>query len=138
MKIRVFVAGAAMLALAAAMPASPVWAQTKGGLYVYHTSKVDKCPSLDWHVTVEPDNSLVGFVGWDNMKHMARLEGKLDKNGAFEMDAHESGGAGRNATVKGTATGNYLTIYIDGSGTACDKQVMQVPRFEGGLSGGGG
>jgi hypothetical protein len=85
----------------------------------------------------EPDGALTGFVAWDRMKHMARLEGMIGKDRTFKMDAQEVGGTGRKATVSGTA-GDYITAMIDSSGTACDKQVLQIPRDVGGLEGGGG
>lgn len=132
------VAQLALAALATAGSVSPAFAQAKGGLYVLHTRPTGSCPGLDWHVTVEPDGKLVGFVAWDAMKHMARLDGAMSKNGSFDMNAQEVGGATRKAVVKGAAAGDYITMSIDGSGTGCDKQIFQVPRFEGGLSGGGG
>lgn len=138
MKSASSIAKFAAIGLAAAASLTPAFAQVKGGLYVLHTSPVGKCPGLDWHVTVAPSGSLVGFVAWDQMKHMARLDGSIDKNGAFDMKAQEVGGTHRKAEVKGAATGDYITMSIEGSGTACDSQTFQVPRFEGGLSGGGG
>jgi hypothetical protein len=134
----VSIAKLALAALATAAALSPALAQTKGGLYVLHTRAVGSCPGLDWHVNVEPNGSLVGFVAWDQMKHMAKLEGSIAKNGSFDMNAQEVGGAARKAVVKGAAAGDYITMSIDGSGTGCDKQIFQVPRFEGGTSGGGG
>jgi hypothetical protein len=128
----------AVIAVATATSLTPALAQQKGGLYVLHTRPVGSCPGLDWHVTVEPGGALVGFVAWDQMKHMAKLEGSIAKDGAFEMGAQEVGGANRKASVKGRASGDYITMSIAGSGTGCDNQLFQVPRFEGGLSGGGG
>jgi hypothetical protein len=129
----------AAASLGAAASHDPAVAQAaKGGLYAFHTRAVGACPGLDWHITVEPNGGLIGFVAWDQMKHMARLAGNLNKDRSFEMNAEEVGGAGRKATVKGTAAGDYITASIDGSGTGCDKQVLQIPRVTGGLQGGGG
>jgi hypothetical protein len=93
---------------------------------------------MDWHIVTEPDGKLMGFVAWDRMTHMARLEGMINKDRTFKMDAQEVGGTSRKATVSGTAAGDYITAMIDGSGTACDKQVLQIPRDVGGPEGGGG
>jgi hypothetical protein len=69
---------------------------------------------------------------------MARLQGKLNKDGSFDLAAQEVGGANRKATVKGTAAGNYINAQISGSGTACDGDNLAIPRVVGGLGGGGG
>jgi hypothetical protein len=138
MKSNRLLAKVAVIALAAAGSWSPALAQNKGGLYVYHTRPNGGCPGLDWHITIEPNDSLVGFVAWDQMKHMARLAGTVNKDRSFEMDAQEVGGTERKATVKGTAGGDFITASIDGSGTACDKKLLQIPRNVGGLEGGGG
>lgn len=130
---------AALVALMTAALSIPAMAQQeKGGLYAFHTRAVGTCPGLDWHITVEPNGGLIGIVAWDQMKHMAKLAGSIDKDRTFEMDAQEVGGAGRKATVKGTAAGDYITAAIDGSGTGCDKKMLQIPRVTGGLEGGGG
>ena len=54
------------------------------------------------------------------------------------MKAKEVGGTGREATVSGKASGEYITAMIDGSGTVCDRKKLQIPRDVGGLEGGGG
>jgi hypothetical protein len=136
---RLFGTRVAMVALSAATLCTPVLAQTgKGQLYAFHTRPVvGGCPGLDWHVTLGPDGTLVGFVAWDNMQHMARLEGKIQRNRAFTMQAQEVGGS-RTATVKGVAAGQYINMQVDGSGTPCDGVSLQIPRVTGGMGGGGG
>ncbi len=127
------------IALAATASWNPAFAQQeKGGLYVYHTRPAGGCPGLDWHITVEPSGMLVGFVAWDQMKHMARLSGMINKDRSFKMNAQEVGGTGRKATVTGSAAGDYIQASINGSGTACDNKMLQIPRDVGGLEGGGG
>jgi hypothetical protein len=133
--------GAAIgVAIAAVASVSPVSAQSgKPGLYAYPTAPVTGgCPGLDWHITVEPDNRLVGFVAWDQGQHMARLIGSINKDRSFEMQAEEVGGTGRKATVKGIAAGDDIKVVINGSGTACDGENLTIPRVVGGMSGGGG
>lgn len=139
MKPSIVLKTACVIALAATASLSPAAAQqAKGGLYVYHTGPSGGCPGLDWHIVTEPDGSLMGFVAWDQMKHMARLDGMMNKDRSFKMDAKEVGGSGRNATVSGTAAGDNIAAMINGSGTACDGKMLNIPRFAGGLEGGGG
>jgi hypothetical protein len=140
------IAKAAIIALSAAAVLNPAMAQrkekdltlAKGGLYAVSTRPASGCPGLDWHINVSPDNSLSGFVAWDHQQHMAKLEGKIDRDRTFTMQAQEVGGSGRTATIKGTAGGNNVAIAISGTGTPCDDVVLNVPRVTGGLGGGGG
>jgi hypothetical protein len=131
----------AMVGLLAAASCSPPGTPTaqpaKTNVFVYHTRPSGGCPGLDWHIVTEPDGSLMGFVAWDRMRHMARLEGKINPDRSFKMDAKEMS-TGRIATVTGTATGDYIMASINGSGTACDDKMLQIPRDDGGLEGGGG
>ena len=128
-----------VIGLAAIASLGPAAAQqAKGGLYVYHTGPSGGCPGLDWHIVTEPNGSLMGFVAWDQMKHMARLDGMIEQDRTFKMDAKEVGGSGRTATVSGKAAGTNIVAMINGSGTACDGKELNIPRFAGGLEGGGG
>ena len=139
MKPSAFLKSVFVITLAATALHGPAVAQqAKGGLYVYHTGPSGGCPGLDWHIVTEPNGGLMGFVAWDQMKHMARLEGTINTDRTFKMDAQEVGGAGRKATVSGKASGEFITAMIDGSGTACDRKELQIPRDVGGLEGGGG
>jgi hypothetical protein len=137
MKPTLLLAQAAAIGLMTAASLTPAMAQPMPtGLYAFHSRAMGKCPGLDWHVMVAPNGALSGFVAWDNMQHMARLTGMMNKDHTFQIDA--KGDSGKTAVVKGSATGDYLTASITGSGTACDDQVLQVPRAPGGLEGGGG
>jgi hypothetical protein len=120
---------AAVMALSVAASVSPAMAQPKKAqLYSYHTpAATGGCPGLDWHITVEPNDALIGFVAWDRGHHIARLEGQLNKDRSFEMDAVEVGGAQRKATVKGTAGGSYINVAIYNSGTPCDGINLPIP-----------
>lgn len=133
---------AAVVALATATMWGPASAQQAGapgraGLYVFHTRPQGGCPGLDWHLTIEKNGSIVGFVAWDQMRHMARLEGTINRDGSFKMDGQDTA-SGKTATVTGAARGSYIQSTIEGSGTACDGKMLQIPRDAGGLSGGGG
>lgn len=130
------------VALASALACTPAVAQKKvpasGSLYAFHTGRVDQCPGLDWHIVVQKNGTMEGFVGWDNMKHVATLNGMVQKDGTFRMNGKEVGGAGRTAVISGTAAGEYIYAMIEGSGSACDGKLLYVPRAVGGGSGGGG
>jgi hypothetical protein len=140
MRYRLFEAQIAIIALSAAASLSPALAQSgKPGLYAFHSGPVvGGCPGMDWHITLGPDDSLVGFVAWDQGKHMAKLAGAIKKDRSFEMDAQEVGGQARKATVKGTAGGDNINVQISGSGTPCDGTNIAIPRVVGGTGGGGG
>lgn len=126
---------ALLIGAATAMPA--LAQQNREQLYAFHTSSIGGCPGLDWHVVVAPNRALSGIVAWDNMKHMATLNGTLEANGAFLIKAKEQGGAQRSATVKGTAAGDYINASIEGSGTQCDGKPLAIPRVVGGAGGNG-
>jgi hypothetical protein len=145
MKPRMISAKIAVIAFSAAASLSYAQAQAiprhpsaRAQLYAFHTRPASGCPGLDWHLTVEPDNTITGFVGWDRMQHMARLEGTIARDRTFKMSGQEVGGTGKTATVDGRAGGTYLSIAISGTGTPCDDVVLNVPRVTGGLGGGGG
>jgi hypothetical protein len=145
MKVRTISAKIAVIALSAVVSFSfAANAQVqkrpspKAQLYAFKTRPASGCPGLDWHVTVEPDNTISGFVGWDRMQHMARLEGTIAKDRTFKINAQEVGNPARNAVISGRAGGTYLEIAISGTGTPCDDVILNVPRVVGGLGGGGG
>lgn len=140
MQSKMFSAAIVAAALSAAALLSPASAQQKkASFYAFHSSPVvGGCPGLDWHITRQPDNTVEGFVAWDRGQHMARLNGKVNKDNTFNLAAQEVGGQARKATVTGNASGDYINAQIHGSGTACDDVNLAIPRMEGGLSGGGG
>jgi hypothetical protein len=129
----------ATVVLSAAVSLSPALAQSGApGLYAYHTNPaVGGCPGLDWHITVGKDDSITGFVAWDQGKHVAKLAGSIAKDRTFEMNAEEVG-TGKKAVVKGSAGGTNISVQISGSGTACDSVILNIPRVVGGTGGGGG
>ena len=145
MELKRISAKIAVIALSAAVSWSAAQAQVlprhpspRAQLYAFHTRPASGCPGLDWHVTVEPDGAVSGFVGWDKMQHMARLEGQVAKDNTFKIDAQEVGNPSRTATILGRAGGSFVALSINGTGTACDNVVLNVPRVTGGLQGGGG
>ena len=102
------------------------------GMYVLHAKASGSCPALDWHIAVEPTSStdnLSGMIGWDNMKHVARVSGTLNPNTRlFEMTATEVGGEGRTAKIDGQLRlDGWLTANITGEGVNCKS--VTIPYY---------
>ncbi len=93
---------------------------------------------MDWHIVLGPDNSLVGFVAWDGMKHFAKVAGTLQTGRTFHLNAAEEGGQQRKGTVSGQVEDTFIVASLTGTKTGCDNQQISVPYFAGGLAGGGG
>jgi hypothetical protein len=51
----------------------------EGRIYALHSKAEGACPSLDWHIVVEPNGVLAGMIAWDDMKTMARATGELTR-----------------------------------------------------------
>ena len=140
MKSSLLVCTALGLVCVAVTACTPPQTQTgvRPGLYAFHTGQTPTCPGLDWHVTIEPDNGVNGFVAWNQGQHIARLAGTISPDGSFQTQATEVGGAGRKASVSGRAAGTNISIFISGTGTVCDNVMLNVPRVAGGVGGLGG
>jgi hypothetical protein len=139
MKLSILLASLPVIALSTIpIAGSAVAQQPKGRLYAFHSTPTGACPAMDWHVVLQPDNTLVGFIAWDDMKHLAKVSGTLETGRVFHMAAVEQGGAGRKGTVKGQVEDTFIVASLDGTKTGCDNQQISVPYFAGGLSGGGG
>jgi len=137
MKRTTLITYVALGGLAVTLPGIAAGEVPSKGLYSFHTGAMGSCPGLDWHVAVEPSGVVTGMVGWDQMTHVAKLEGNIQADGKFSLNAKEVNGP-RTATVTGSATGNYATLTISGTGGPCDGKTVQVPRSMSGLGGGGG
>ncbi len=124
--------------LAIAIAGSASAQQPNGRLYAFHSAPTGACPGMDWHVVLQPDQSLVGFIAWDDMKHVAKVSGKLETGRMFQMAAVEEGGAERKGTVKGQVEDSFIVASLQGTRTGCDNQQISVPYFASGLAGGGG
>jgi hypothetical protein len=117
------VAGAATCGVASA--------QTPG-MYVLHSRAAGGCPALDWHVALDPTASgdnLSGVIGWDNMKHIARVSGVLNPNTRlFNMTATEVGGEGRTAKIDGQLRlDGWMTANVTGPEVNCTN--VTVPYY---------
>jgi hypothetical protein len=134
MKCSLLLAGCSVIALSAAVGAEP----PHGRLFAFHSGATGACPAMDWHIVLEADNSLSGIIGWDGMKHLAKVSGKLETGRMFKLAAVEQGGAGRTGTVKGQVEDTFIVASFDGTATGCDNQQIWVPYFASGMAGGGG
>jgi len=139
MKLRMLLAGLPVIAALTGAIISPAQAQKPGGrLYAFHSAPTGACPAMDWHIVLATDNSLTGFVAWDEMKHLARVSGTLETGRVFHLNAVEEGGNQRKGTVSGQVEDSFIVASLTGTKTGCDDQKIWVPYFAGGLAGGGG
>ena len=103
-----------------------------GTVYSLHTAANGQCPALDWHLVVgEDDSTLSGMVAWNNMKSMARLEGKIGQDHTFSTVATEVSGpkVGTTAKVTGHAQNNgWLMVQVEGDGISCHD--IKVPIWQ--------
>jgi hypothetical protein len=97
----------------------------EGRIYVLHSGAVGACPSLDWHIVLEPNGILAGMISWNGMKTMARVTGTVNQRShTFTMVAKEMEGQARNAKVKGQIREDGLIIaHIEGPRGTCDAVI---------------
>lgn len=137
-RIAIGVLSAGMAACGGILPTHPCSAAsdvTLGQYYSLTTMPKAGCPGLDWHVVVDADRQIDGFVAWDKMKHSAKLSGTLNTDDSFKMVGDEVGGT-KKASITGNVTSIAVNFTITGTGTACDNQTFSAPRLV--LGGGGG
>ena len=114
--------------LAASMSAA--FAQVpEGRIYALHSIAVGACPSLDWHIVLEPNGILAGMISWNGMKTMARATGTVNQRShTFTMIAKEMEGQARSAKVRGQIREDGLLIaHIEGPRGTCDAVI--VPSY---------
>jgi hypothetical protein len=102
------------------------------GMYVLHAKASGSCPAMDWHLTLDPSatvNNIKGMIGWDDMKHIARVVGFVNPDTRyFEMEATEVGGPKRTAKIDGQLRlDGWLTAEITGDGIACKN--VTIPYY---------
>ena len=106
----------------AAPAASPAAVQApQERVFSFHSNATfSGCPSLDWHVVVQPDYTVSGMVGWQNMQVVARVSGTMDpQSKTYQLTAKEANGK-RTATITGTIISpDHITANIKGSGVDC-------------------
>jgi len=94
-----------------------------GRIYAFHATAQAGCPSLDWHIVLEPGGELSGIIAWNDMKSLARASGALNmQTGAFQMTAKEVGGQARTAAINGTVdrSSGWMTANIRGPNVNCE------------------
>ncbi len=114
----------------------------EGRLYAVHTRASGGCPAIDWHVVVRPGGVLEGWVAWNDMESMARVKGTAFASGQlvpFHMDAVETGGQGRTASIDGSIRPNgRLVANIKGPNVDCRGITVPFTNPNQGSAGGGG
>lgn len=121
---------AAAVACAGIIPLCPNDATAQpyvGQWFLLHTNPHNGCQGLDWHLLVDADHEMYGFVAWDRMKHSAKLTGKSNGDGTFTLVGEEVGGT-RKANISGKVTSTAVQFTITGTGTPCDNQTFSAPR----------
>ena len=113
---------AAVLAAAMSVALAEV---PEGRIYVLHSGAIGACPSLDWHIVLEPNGILAGMISWNGMKTLARVTGTVNQRSrTFTMVAKEMEGQARNAKVKGQIREDGLIIaHIEGPRGTCDAVI---------------
>ena len=106
----------------AAPAASPAAVQApQERVFSFHSNATfSGCPSLDWHVVVQPDYTVSGMVGWQNMQLMAHVTGTMDaQSRTYQLTAKQVG-SNRTATINGTIISpDHITANIKGPGIDC-------------------
>ncbi len=97
-----------------------------GRVYTLHSAPAGGCPALDWHIVVEPNDTLVGMIAWDNMQTIARASGTVNrKDHTFSMIATALGGSTRKATIQGRFDEQgSATAKIVGPHMTCDAVIL--------------
>jgi hypothetical protein len=112
----------------------------EGRLYAVHTKAMGGCPALDWHVVARPGGVLEGFVGWNDMKSIAKVSGTAMGGGElipFHMNAVELGGQARTASIYGSITPDgWLKVNIIGPEVSCQNVRVPFINQKGGGAGG--
>ena len=127
-------------AASAAPAASPAMAQApQERVFSFHSNAGSGCPSLDWHVVVQPDYTVAGMVGWQNMQLIARVSGSMDpQSKTYQLTAKEANGK-RTATISGTIiASDHITANIKGPGIDCQGlDIWSYTPLHGSIGGGG-
>jgi hypothetical protein len=71
-----------------------------GRVLTFHSEPSNGCPGLDWHVVIGPNHRLTGFIAWDHMKDIARVDGTADVDGKFQLALQPVNGTAAPARLK--------------------------------------
>lgn len=135
-KTKSIVAGA--LALAASLGVASAQPLPEGRVYMFHSKAQGACPALDWHITVQANNTLSGMIAWNDMKSIAYATGVVNMpKGTFQLSAQEIRGQGRTAKIDGQVRQDgWLVINLRGQKVTCEGIV--VPWYTPPQGAGGG
>jgi hypothetical protein len=108
--------------------AGSAYAQKVGQTWMLHSDPKGACPGVDWDVT-RVGNTVRGVIGWDSMQHLATLEGTMvGNNGNFTLNVKEVVGGDRTGTITGQVRKDgWLVVKLQGTGTGCDGQAVNIP-----------
>jgi hypothetical protein len=107
--------------------AGSAYAQQAGRTWMLHSDPKGACPGVDWDVT-RVGNDLRGVMGWDDMQHLATLDGAMGTNGNFTLNVKEVVGGDRTATITGQVRKDgWLFVKLQGTGTGCDGEDVTIP-----------
>jgi hypothetical protein len=100
-----------------------------GRVLTFHSEPSDGCPGLDWHVVIGPNHRLTGFIAWDQMKDIARVDGTADVDGKFQLALQPVNGTGSTGSVEGQLPelNGWLVAHVNGAG--CPHQDVHVEWF---------
>lgn len=102
-------------------------AQQVGRTWMLHSDPKGACQGVDWDVT-RVGNDLRGVMGWDDMRHVARLEGTMGSNGNFTLHLTEVVGGNRTGTITGQVRKDgWLFVKLQDTGSGCDGQDVTIP-----------
>jgi hypothetical protein len=124
---RIIAAFAVGALVAAAMDGSAS-AQTAGQIFAFHSQPAGDCPGLDWYLVVRENGKLLGMVGWNDMRSVARLAGTIDAKKSFHVSATEIGATGKTVAVDGQfGRDGWITANVKGPDVDCKN--IRVPWF---------
>ena len=98
-----------------------------GRTWFFHSTPQGACPGVDWDVT-RVGNALHGVIGWETMQKLATLDGSIGANGVFQLNVRQVVGGDKTAVIDGQVRKDgWLVVKIQGTGTGCDGQQVNIP-----------
>jgi hypothetical protein len=136
LKSGVVIAAVALLSGAAAnAQKAPAYLQ-EGTVYSAHSPARNGCPSLDWHISVGPKDTLSGIISTEGAEpHAFSVTGGIGTDRTFHLNGKEIGGTARTATMDGKvrADGVLVATMSNFSGPSpCADKTVYIRWFRGG------
>ena len=103
-------------------------AQQAGQTWMFHSNPKGACPGVDWDL-IKVGTNLRGVIGWDDMQHLATLDGTMvGNNGEFTLNVKEVVGGNRTGTITGQVRKDgWLFVKLQDTGSKCDGQSVTIP-----------